>query len=136
MLPKNSWFGSHLYFSESTAAKADRYLSIAACATGVKSSPMWQAKVTSIQCENSCGEGEGLLVQLGLSSIEHKQQIRNLKAAANRERWCYITRRTIQCVNEAECRGCCCPDLFLCAPDILSLCCDVHRCVIPCQCCN
>lgn len=31
---------SHLYFSASTAAKADRYLSIAACATGVKSSPM------------------------------------------------------------------------------------------------
>ena len=31
---------SHLYFSESTAANADRYLSIAACAAGVKSSPM------------------------------------------------------------------------------------------------
>lgn len=56
---------SHLYFSASTAAKADRYLSIAACTTGVKSSPMCAARATSIQWEKSCGEGAGRLLMKG-----------------------------------------------------------------------
>lgn len=51
----------HLYFSASTAAKAERYLSMAACASGVKSSPKWQASATSRQCVRSCRENHAWL---------------------------------------------------------------------------
>lgn len=57
-LMKETFAAHHLYFSASTAAKAERYLSMAACASGVKSSPKWQASATSKQCVRSCREDQ------------------------------------------------------------------------------
>lgn len=57
-LMKETFAAHHLYFSASTAAKAERYLSMAACASGVKSSPMWQPSATSKQCVRSCREDQ------------------------------------------------------------------------------
>lgn len=69
----------HLYFSASTAAKAERYLSMAAWACGVKSSPMWQASDTSRQCVRSCREDQHWLEQTRLDEApSHHEWVANL----------------------------------------------------------